>query len=224
VKRGIVVCLVVAAALAVVAAAAAVARDPRLERLRLAPADTRLARGAVVVRSDLGTGWARAPIPKTTEQAPNCPGYRPNFSKFTVTGQASSQFVNRSTGRSVLARVEVYRTKAQARADFALSTRPPVARCLGILLQRESAKAGAASGVTATIASSRRVTAPRLGERSAAYRVVSVLASSGASIRVHVDARVVQRGRSIGTIYFTGAVKPVPGQQGIAARMARRLR
>jgi hypothetical protein len=222
VKRGIVVCLVVVAALAVVVAAAA-GRDPRLEKLRLAPADGRLARAAVVRRSDLPAGWAQArPTSTSDQQAPVCPGYRPNFSKFTLTGQADSRFSAQGGASSLNARVEVYKTKAQARGDFALSTRPPVARCLSVVLQRETAKA--ASSVTFVPVSSRRVQGPRLGERSVLYRVVGDLSGGGARVRIYVDAYVVLRGRSIGTVFFTGVLKRVAGQQTVATRMARRLR
>lgn len=221
-KRGIVVTLLVAAALGLVAAAAA-ARDPRLEKLQLKPADMRLARSAVLRRSDLGAGWTPLRVGASDPEAPDCPGYRPDFSKFTVTGQADSQFSTRGGSTSVLSRVEVYASKAQARGDFALSTLPPVARCLGLMLQREAAKGS--SGLAFELVSSRRVhRVPRLGERSVAYRIVSEASSGGASIRVYVDVLVVLRGRSIGAVFFTGALKPVAGRQRVASHIARRLR
>jgi hypothetical protein len=219
VKKGL-FAVVAVAALAVVAAAAG-SRDPRLETLDLRSADMRLAKQAVVQRSDLGLGWTRARPTPSDQQAPDCPGYRPDFSKFTIAGQAESQFSSQGGLVSVLARVEVYATRRDARGDFALSTVPPVARCLGVMLRRETATL---EGFTHKLVSARRVSTPRLGERVAAYRVVSELSKDGAAVRLHTDVVIVLRGRSIGGIFFIGAMKAVPRQHVIVKRMAARLR
>ena len=213
--------LFVACAL-VVAATAGAARDPRLERLELRPADGRLATRAAVQPSDLGAGWNRLRAATDNQQAPDCPGYRPDFSKFTITGQASSEFSSQDGGASIVSRAEVYATNADARGDFALATLPPVARCLGIMFRREAAKD--LSEFTLRVLSSRRVAAPRLGERSAAYRIVIELAKDGTRVKVYVDAVAVLQGRSIGGIFFTGGFEPVAGQRRVVARMAARLR
>jgi hypothetical protein len=220
IARRVLFAVMVMAALAVVAAAVG-ARDPRLEALDLRPPDTRLAKQAVVQRSDLGAGWTRARPTASDEQAPDCPGYRPDFSKFTITGQAQSQFSAPGGLVSVLSRVEVYASRRDARGDFALSTLSPVARCLGVMMRGETATP---EGFTNRLVSARRVSAPRLGERAAAYRVVSELSKAGTTVRLHTDVVIVLRGRSIGGIFFIGALKRVPRQEPIVARMAARLR
>lgn len=220
-RRRMLVWLVAVAVLVVVATAGA-ARDPRLEKLALRPADMRLAQQAAVQRSDLGVGWTRTHSPASEQRPLGCPGYRPDFSKFTISGQADSVFTSRGGAASVVSHVEVYATKADARGDFALSTQPPVARCLGVMLRQDAASD--AGGFTFKLLSSRRVVAPRLGERAAAYRIVSELSKGGTSLRIYVDVVVVLRGRSIGGVFFTGALKPLAGQQNVAARMAARLR
>ena len=208
----------------VVVATANAARDPRLETLALKPADVTLARAAAVRLSDLSPGWKPAPLPPGGEQAPDCPDYRPDFSKFTITGQATSQFSAQSGAASITSRTEVYATKEQARGDFTVSTLPPVARCLGIMFQRETAKA--ANGLTVKVLSAQRVAAPRLGDRSAAYRIVTELGQDGSptTLKAYVDIAIVQRGRSVGGIFFTGVLQPVPDRQRVVARMTARLR
>ena len=212
--------VLVACALVVVATANA-ARDPRLETLALKPADVRLAKLGTVKLSDLGSGWKSDPTSTMSEQAPDCPGYRPDFSRFTITGAASSNFSAQRGALSIVSHTEVYATKDDARGDFALSTLPPVARCLGIMIERDTPTG---NGFTAKVLSSRRVAAPRVGDRSAAYRIVTELAQGGRSVKVFSDVVVVLRGGSIGGVFFTGVVQPVADQPRIAGRMAARLR
>jgi hypothetical protein len=214
--------LVLTACILVVVATAGAARDPRLEQLELRPADSRLAKQATVQPSDLSPGWKRLRAVANSQQAPDCPGYRPDFSKFTITGQGDSEFSSKDGAASIVSHVEVYATKAHARGDFSLSTLPPVARCLGLMFRREAAKD--LSGFTLRVLNSRRVAAPRLGERSAAYRIVIELAQGGTRVKVYIDAVAVLRGRSIGGVFFTGGLEPVAGQWQIVTRMAARLR
>lgn len=219
-KRGLLV--FVACALVVVAAASA-ARDPRLETLALKPSDGRLAKLAAVQLSDLSPAWKAVRTPASDEQAPDCPGYRPDFSKFTITGQANSGFSTQNGVLSIVSRAEVYATASDARGDFALSTLSPVARCLGIMLRRETVKSGT-DGLTVRVLSSRRVAGPTYGERSAAYRIVTELAKDGARVKIYVDVVVVLRGRSIGGLFFTGVLQPVADQRRLVGRVAARLR
>jgi hypothetical protein len=218
VKKGLLV--LVACALVVVATASG-ARDPRLEQLELRRADVRSAKGAALRLSDLRAGWTRLPASRSGERAPDCPGYRPDFSRFTITGRATSRFSSRDGAASVLSHIEVYATKADARGDFSLSTLPPAARCLGVMLRREAATT--LSGLTLRVLSSRRVAGPRLGDRSASYRIVLELANDGARVNVYIDAVAILRGRSVAGVFFTGA-EPVTGQRRILTRLAARLR
>lgn len=219
VKRAVL--LVLACAL-VLAAAASAARDPRLEKLALRAPDVALAKRAAVQRTDLPAGWRQVPASRGADEAPDCPGYRPDFSRFTITGRADTEFASADGARAITSSTEVYATRADARGDFALATQPPVARCLGILMRRGAEEAG--GPLTVEIVSSRRVAGPRLGERSAAYRIVTRLTGDGGSVTVYVDVAVVLRGRSIGAVFFTGGLKPVAGQARVLARVAARLR
>jgi hypothetical protein len=212
--------VLVAAADLVTAASALPGRDPRLEKLAIRAADQARAKRAVLRPSEVPAGWTRLPTNARDDAPPTCPGYRPDFSRFTITGQAESAFQQR--GRSILSRVEVYESRADARGDYALGTAPPTARCLGLTLRRQL---GAASlGFTAEVASARQVAAPRLGERSAAYRIVVTLSSGSARATVYIDVVVFLQGRAIAGLFFTSAPKPLEGRTALARLVAARLR
>jgi hypothetical protein len=84
--------LVVAPAVLVLGTAAALAAsDPHKERERLRPADMALARRATIKAADLVSGWKRMPVGSDDDS--KCPGFDPDFSAFTITGKASSLFV-----------------------------------------------------------------------------------------------------------------------------------
>ena len=68
------------------------------------------------------------------------------------------------------------------------------------------------------------VTAPRVGERAAGYRVVMTISALGTSFRVYFDSLVFQRGRSVAAVAFTGARQPLPGQVALARVVAARMR
>jgi hypothetical protein len=171
--------LTVAAALALAASAAA--RNPRLEQLALEQADMVTAKSALLRAGDLGSGWAAQPSKPADNAPPDCPGQ--DYSSFTITGQAQAQFTR--SGASVLSRVEVYRNKRQARADFAVDERPGTAACEGAAIRREVAKE--AAGLKVSLLSARQLPGPKVGERSLAFRIVLGLRGSGKDLKVYVD-------------------------------------
>ncbi len=78
------------ALLALAFVAAASARDPRAEKLHLNARDNRAARAALLTSADLSQAGQRVKG-SGPDVVPSCPGYRPDFSKFTVTGKAAAQ-------------------------------------------------------------------------------------------------------------------------------------
>ena len=68
------------------------------------------------------------------------------------------------------------------------------------------------------------VPAPKLGERSAAYDVAAKLDGNGVSFPVFVDVVVVQRGRSIAALVFTGVGSRLPSRHYVATSVTARLR
>jgi hypothetical protein len=212
-KRLVPSVLVLAVALS--GAAAAFARDPRDEQERLRPADMRLAKRATLTRADLGRGWKRQPT-SSGESDARCPG-EPDFSAFTITGKAESSFAH-PRGGYVGSMVEVYATKAQAIGDFRLGTGRAFTKCLAHLFDGEFG-----AGKTKTL-SLRRLSGPRIGERSVTYLLAGTLTVRRTTVRVYWDIRVFQRGRSIGATMFFGLRQRIGDQAVLARRMASRMR
>jgi hypothetical protein len=216
---------ILAASLALVtvlAVSAAEAANPRSERVRLRPADVSLAKQAVLRQDDVGPGWSRVPTEKRSDGQFACASFKPDFSAFTVTGQASASFRSTPPGAQIDSTVAVFRTKAQAVGDFRLGARPQLARCLAEELRRAFRRYP--DGIEGKLLSSKMVPAPKLGERSAAYAVTARLSGNGNSLPVFVDVIAVQQGRSIAALVFTGVGSRLPSRQYYAASVSDRLR
>jgi hypothetical protein len=208
---------------AVFAASAAGAADPRSETVRVRPADVALARQAVLRQSDVGPDWDRVPTRTKSSGQFACSSFRPDFSSFIVTGKASASFrLTSPAGAQMDSTVAVFRKKAHAVADFRLGAKPQLAQCLAQELRR--AFRSYPEGVRGRLLSSKMVTPPTLGERSAAYAITAKLSGNGTSLPVFVDVVAVQRGRSIAALVFTGVGSRVPSRQYFAAKIAGRLR
>jgi hypothetical protein len=212
--------VVLLALVAVLATSAVAATDPRAEKVRLRPADVALAKRAVLRQEDVGPDWVRVPTLKNDSQF-TCSGFQPDFSSFTITGQASASFRIES-GAQMDSTVAVFRTKGQAAGDFRKGARPELAKCLADQVRR--AFRGYPKGVRGKLLSSKMVTAPDLGDQSVAYAIGAELSGNGISVRVFVDVVVVQRGRSIAAIVFTGLGGRLPSRQFFAAAVTGRLR
>jgi hypothetical protein len=177
-----------------------------------------LARRTTIKAADLAFGWKRMPVGSDDDS--KCPGFDPDFSAFTITGKASSLFA-RQGGGAVLSAVEVYRTRAQAIGDFRTGAKPGVAKCLRRAFETEVARG---AGGTARTISSRMVPAPRVGERSALYRLVGRLTIQGRTIRIYMNVLAFQRGRSITALLSSGFGGPIRGQTALARVIAARMR
>lgn len=208
---------------AVFATTAAGAADPRAEKVRLRPADVTLAKRAVLRQADVGPDWVRVTAPKKNGGQFACDNFRPDFSSFTVTGQASASFrITSPPGAQMDSAVAVFQTRDQAARDFRLGAKPELASCLADQVRRGFR--GYPKGIRGRLLSSRMVPAPKLGELSAAYAITASLSGNGVSIPVFVDVVAVQRGRSIAALVFTGLGSRLPSRQYFAARVSGRLR
>ena len=207
---------------AVVTATAAVAANPRSEKIRLRPADVALAKQAVLRQGDVGPDWIRMATFRQTASQGACSSFRPDYSSFTITGQASSSFQSSPPGAQIDSTVAVFLTKAQAAGDFRRGAKPQEAGCLADQLRR--AFRSYPRGIRGRVLSSKMVKAPRLGERSAAYAITARLSGNGNSLPMFVDVIAVQRGRSIAAVVFTGIRSRLPSRQYYAAIVADRLR
>ena len=210
--------VLVTAVVALGTAAALAATDPHAEQEQLRPADMALARRTTLTAADLASGWKRRPV--GPDDNSKCPGFDPDFSAFTITGKASSLFT-RQGGGAVVSGVEVYKTRAQAIGDFRTGAKPALAKCLSHVFKVGLERG---TGGTARTTSSRMVPAPRVGERSALYRLVGTLTVQGRTIRVYMDVLAFQRGRSITSLVSSGLGGPIRGQTAVARLIAARMR
>jgi hypothetical protein len=202
------------------ATGALAAGNPRHEQERLNAADTGRAKAMLVRQSDLGPGWRGTAVPKDDSDL-SCPGFNPDLSMFTITGKADAAF-GHSTGASVVAFAEIYTTRAQAAGDFRKAAKPAIARCLRWAFERE-AKAKPEPGLSLRVLSSQMLASPRLGERSASYRMVVRASGNGRTFRMYMDVLVFQKGRAIGALMATTAFEPLPGRRALASRMLARM-
>lgn len=208
--------VLVVAVFALASTAAFAATNPHNERELLRPADMALARRATIKATDLVSGWKRMPVAGDESK---CPGFDPDFSAFTITGKASSLFVQLGGG-AVLSAVEVYKTRAQAVGDFRTGAKPAFAKCLRYAFEKDIARG---AGGTAKTKWSRMVAAPRVGERSALYRLVGTLSVRGQTIRVYMDVLAFQRGRSVTALISSGFGGRLSGQTTLARVIAARM-
>jgi hypothetical protein len=213
VKRlGLVILAVVALPATVLAAA-----NPHAEQLHPTAAGKKLAKRALLRSSDLGPDWTRIALPQG-DSSLTCPNFDPDLSAFTIHGRASTSFVQSGMDQ-ISSSAVVYASRAQAVGDFKAAARPELAGCLRYLITREFRKAGIAAGVP----SARMLEAPGLGERSASYRVVWRIRSGRVSVTAYSDFLVVQRGRTIAALGFTGVDGPIPSRNLYARLVAARM-
>jgi hypothetical protein len=199
--RGVALLIVVLAA-AGVAQAAASPKDPRVA---LRPADNALAKRVTVRPADVGGGARNEPGTGGVEQLRCPPYYDPNYRDLVVTGRRES-LVTRGEAVFVGTGVEVYSRAASARASFTRGNVASVTRCLG--------ESFSDTGVTASAA---RLGFPRVGDRSAAFRIT--MRGSGGT--VYADAIVFQRGRTVVSLVCMSLAGPYPRAD--AVRIARRV-
>jgi hypothetical protein len=207
------VILVVLAAL--VAAAGAAARDPRQPQQRHTAADTKLAKSIALRKSDLPAGWKAAPVSKP---APPC-SVEPDESKLVQTAQVDPTFVWTDGVTTVGSEVDIFRTTAQARQDWRLSTLALMRACLLETVRKAVGKQG-----TVKVASAKALAPPKLGERSLDYRVTFVLNGSAARALV-AEIVAVNVGRTSVVLHALSVGSPVPAKavRALSGVLAKRL-
>src|SRR5439155_10880796 len=153
-------------ACAAVPAVAFAVRSPHAEKRHHTRADIAFARRALLQQSDV-PDWVRTPVPKT-DSTFACPGYDPDLSRFTITGEAEVIYAFRTLDQ-ISSSSEVYPSRAQAVGDFKLGATPAFAGCLHRALVQGLHTS--APGLKIVHASARAVGAPKIGERAVAYRL-----------------------------------------------------
>ena len=183
--------LVAASLLALAFVAAASARNPRAEQERLNPADMRIARAAVLHSRDFKAGW------KATSSSPDsdtgCPAFRPDFSKFVITGKAHVE-LRHTSGAIITSELNVFAYRAHAAGDFRLSATTN-SRCKAWETRTETK-----GGRTTKVVVAKIVPMSGIGERAAHYQLVSQVTEAKRVSMVYVDGIAFQQGRSVGWV------------------------
>jgi hypothetical protein len=211
--------LVAALIVAVTTSTAVAGTDPSLEKKKLRPADMALAKRSNLVLADLAKGWTRYRS-RSSGTGSSCPGYKPNLSRFTITGEAMASFQHRQ-GFFIVSAIQVFPSRAEAAADFRTGAKPELARCLRFAFEGDFAKGAGGKGTTT---SSRVVASPRIGERAAWYRLVGRLTVQGNVAPVHMDVLAVQKGRTQAMLMFVGLRGPIRDQIALGRLLAGRMR
>jgi hypothetical protein len=153
--------------IAVPAVALAADTDPKK---KITAADQAKARSLLLKRTDLAAGWKK--VPPSPDSDATCPGFNPDESDLTLTGEAESDF-ERLQGLLVVGTAsEIFATKEDAVKSWTRSDKPATARCLGYFF-----KQGQTTKTTkVTIVSAGRMAFPKLAPRTTAFKVVARLA------------------------------------------------
>ncbi len=148
---------------ALVLASAAAARDPKAPQQRHTAADTRLATSIALRRGDLAAGWKPQPKQKPP---PPCVA-EPDESKLVQTAQVDPTFVWKDGITNIGSEVDIFKTAAQARLDWRLTTLKVVRVCL-LQTARDAARRQHATVRLLPVAV---LPAPKGGERAFHYRL-----------------------------------------------------
>jgi len=162
VRRRLIAFLIVCFAVPAVAIAADT--DPKK---RITPADQANARSILLKRSDFAAGWKR--VPATPDSDLSCPGFNPDASDLTLTGEAEADFKHTQGLPSVSSFSEIYLSKSDALKSWSRTVKPAIARCVAHFFREGIIEEGG----TVKIVKQGRIAFPKLAPRTAAFRVVA---------------------------------------------------
>jgi hypothetical protein len=197
-RVAVIVMLVAVLALPAVALSAAV--DPKAPLQHYVAADMKKAAKLVLRRTDLAAGWKLDPPAKP---GPFCTA-GPDESNLVQTAKVDPSFTWKDNVTNVGSEVDVFRTAAQARKDWRLSTLALVKTCL-----LQSARAGVGKKIAVRIVSSRELAAPKSVERSLHFRFVFELRSKQTAQLV-ADVIALGRGRTTVVLHTLTVRTPLP--------------
>jgi hypothetical protein len=192
--------LLLVAALAVPSVALAAAVDPKAPRQRHVAADMKKAEKLTLRRADLAAGWKLDPPAKAS---PYCTA-GPDESNLVQTAKVDPSFTWKDDVTNVGSEVDIFRTAAEARKDWRLSTLTLVKTCL-----LQSARAGVGKKVSVRIVSSHELAAPKSVERGLHFRFVFELHSKQ-TVRLVADVIAIGRGRTTVALHTLTVGTPLP--------------
>jgi hypothetical protein len=189
--------------IAIPAAALAADTDPKK---KITAADQAKARSVLLQRSDFAAGW------KTVAPSPDsdltCPGFDPDESDLTLTGEAEAEFEHAQGLLSVASYAEVFATKADALKSWIRSNKPATARCIGYFFRQGVTK----KGTQVKIVNAGRMAFPKLAPRTTAFKVVArlTITENGKTATVPITIQLIAFGHGRGDTAML-AVSPGTG-------------
>jgi len=205
--------------LAGAAAAAGPTKDPKAPQQRHTAADTQLAQSIALLKADLPKGWS------TQTKRPDTPpcSTEPDESTLTQTARIDPTFLWSDGVTSIGSEVDIFKTAAQAKQDWRLSTLALMRSCLLESARRQLAP----QHIRVTLISATAVRAPALGERALHYRLVVGLRQAKAKVTVPIVTELL--GIGVGRVSVVlhalarGTVVPAQSMNVLAGLLAKRL-
>ncbi len=202
--------------LALLLAGSAAARDPRDPQQRHTAADMRLARSIAVKRTDLAPGWKLQPQQKPP---PPCSS-EPDESRLVQTARIDPSFVWKDGVTIVGSEIDIFKTAAQARLDWRLTTLKLIQACLLESARRTLGK----QHIAVRVGSVSTLAPPRQGERGFHYRLVFELGKKpGVPAVTEIVGIGVGRVSVILHAFSLRGPLPKPAIDTLTAVLARRL-
>jgi len=199
--------------------AASAPGDPKR---KLTAADQAFAKRFVLRESDLPRGTWRAKATDFSQANPACVVKHYSFAAFTISGEAGFTYTAGAGIPIVESDAAVFPHAAQARAAFAIESKPGLSHCLAGELAAEAARA---PGVKASVLKIQQLSFPGVAGSVHGYTIVIGVKSAQSSSTLDVTLISILRGRALGSLSFVTSRTPWPAASGrsLTQRMASRM-
>jgi hypothetical protein len=164
---------------------------------------------------DFPKSWTSTPAGKAVP-ALTCGSFAPSTTGVVEIGAAASpNFRAGATGPFASEAVYVYATARQARTFWRRAVGPGIAGCFS-----QSVTQGSTQAVRFAVKKTELLPLPRLGDRSAAYRLRATATTTGQSVTAYFDLLLIGRGAAVAAITFSGFSEPVSSELELAGARA----
>jgi hypothetical protein len=211
-------------ALIIAVPAVALAADDTEPKKQFNAGDQAKARSIVLKRSDFVAGWKKSP--PSPDSDVTCPGYNPDNSDLTLTGESEAEFEYTQGFPVVASYAGVLKTMADASRSWTRNVKPALARCLAHVMRVTIEE----DGGKLAILSQGRIAFPKLAPRTAAFRVatrLTVQTPNDGPVTVPVTLHVVALGHGRGEVALLtmgfGPGVPMAELRAFASVLASRL-
>ncbi len=187
--RPVRVLAVAVAAFGVLTCAASASAAGNTYKIRLTPDGQAAARASLLKLSDVGSDWRGGPTQVSKFSSSVCPDYHPKYSDLVVTGQAAAEFSQ--PGAVVRTETHVLASAKMVKLDWQRS----IASKNYLSCERKTqAKSSTANE---RFVSLKKLAFPRIGDNSAAFRLITSFKSkSGKMVPAVYDIVLIARGNT----------------------------